>query len=669
MFLLMMLSCRSEEKMPSTDVADPPAAQEDTESTDDVPSVGIAPRIHRLSHDQWRNAVEDLLGIDASSYSAQFIDDPLGTAFDNNGDSLGVGPALFKDYQRAAEGLAWTVVRDLSVYGTVVSEDPREGGTAVAFSERYEAEDAEATAGGVSGDRYILWTNGTLSVEVDLASSGSYVLTALVEGTECDDGLGAEMQLLADGELVASANVLGEQEVSGELTLGQGTHTLSVSFANDCYVPEMDFDRNLYIDWIELEGGTDLGTSSATEQDMYAWVERFGHHAFRRPLDTDEVALWTDFYDRGPGLFETGDDIADGVQLVVLAMLQSPDFVYRIERTAAGSPLDNHELAAKLSFQLCSQPPDEELREAALGDLHAELRDHAERLLVSDCGKENILDMHRQLLHLDSYENIYKNDDAWNQELNGLMKREIEEFVSWLVFHEDGTLRDLYTAGYTVANAEVAALYGAEGGDDFERIDLDPTQRAGLLTMSGVLAREADAQQSSPIHRGVFINTSVLCKDLPAPPDEVSGLPEQDGDMTNRERVEAHTGEGTCGEGCHSTLINPPGFAFENYDQLGRYRTEDNGHPVDASDSFYFQDQGVVSWTDGVGFAHILADSIEAHSCYASHLFSYLHGRELQDADQPYIDAVRDLSLADTTIRELVLELVLADSFLYRGVE
>ena len=133
----------------------------------------------------------------------------------------------------------------------------------------------------------------------------------------------------------------------------------------------------------------------------------------------------------------------------------------------------------------------------------------------------------------------------------------------------------------------LAAIYGTDESPGWIQRDLDPTQRAGLLTLSGFLTQKAENMQSDPIHRGVFINEALLCTSLPPPPDNVSGLPEMLPGMTNRERVEAHTGVGTCGEGCHSLLINPPGFAFENYEGLGRYRTEDNGQPVDSSGALY----------------------------------------------------------------------------------
>ena len=211
------------------------------------------------------------------------------------------------------------------------------------------------------------------------------------------------------------------------------------------------------------------------------------------------------------------------------------------------------------------------------------------------------MQLHKELFHWDGYVNIDQPDESWDTELNALYREEIERFINWHIYTENGSVKELYTADYTIANDRLAALYGVDGAtEDFTRIDLNPDERSGVLTLLGPLAYKSDIGQSSPIHRGVFINDVILCKSLPPPPDVVPGLPVQDPSLSNRERVEAHTGAGTCGEGCHSALINPPGFAFEQYDELGRSRTEDGGLPIDAGDEYYFILDGLQSWESGV---------------------------------------------------------------------
>lgn len=664
-FLFSLWACSNEKASDSeqTDLVNTPTIE-----------IGTNPRIHRLTHLQWTNSIHSLLNIDASEMASNFQQATLSEGFSNNGEVLAIDPILFQDYQRAAEALARQVVSNLNLYDYAVPEDPRTGGSTIAFSQRIEAEseDAVATTGAVSGsDRYNLWSNGTLSVEFDLPNTGLYTIRTLVSGTPCEDGLGADMELRLDGELVASESVLDPTEIAADVSPSAGTHVVTVAFTNDCYDPDLGFDRNLYIDWIEMEGGVDLGTSSHTVSEMSDWVERFVSEAFRRPLSETEVTWWHAVFEQGPDLLQSGDDIADGVQMVISTVLQSPDFLYRIERTDPNQILNRFEMASKLSFQVCNTPPDslmrDDLEDGTFVDKYVE---HAERLLLSECGQENLLQLHKELFHWDGYANIDQPDESWDVELNALYREEIERFINWHLYTENGSVKELYTADYTIANDRLATLYGVDGAtEDFTRIDLNPEERSGVLTLLGPLAYKSDVGQSSPIHRGVFINDVILCKSLPPPPDVVPGLPVQDPTLSNRERVEAHTGAGTCGEGCHSALINPPGFAFEQYDELGRFRTEDGGLPIDASDEYYFILDGLQSWESGVEFTRILADSQEAHQCYAEHIFSYLLGRPIQENDTTHLTTLYTASMNDTAILDLVRMTVEMDAFRSRGAQ
>ena len=135
--------------------------------------------------------------------------------------------------------------------------------------------------------------------------------------------------------------------------------------------------------------------------------------------------------------------------------------------------------------------------------------------------------------------------------------------------------------------------------------------------------------------------------------------------MTNRERVEAHTGVGTCGAACHATVINPPGYAFEHYDALGQYRTTDNGQPVDAAASYSWSD-GEQTWVDGVEFAFLMADHIDTHTCYTMHWLEYLLGREAEDSDAIFIDPIAAESQAGLSVQDLIVAIVTSDAFRYR---
>jgi len=153
---------------------------------------------------------------------------------------------------------------------------------------------------------------------------------------------------------------------------------------------------------------------------------------------------------------------------------------------------------------------------------------------------------------------------------------------------------------------------------------------------------------------------------LPPPSPKATPLPPDQPNQTNRQRVEAHTGEGTCGESCHGTLINPLGYAFENYDGIGKYRTTDNGQPVDAADSYTLDGQ-LKSFQNGLELSQLLADAKETHTCYAQNMMTYLHGRLLAQEDQPMVDYYARLSRAGRiSLHDLELAIVTSDAFLNR---
>ena len=182
-------------------------------------------------------------------------------------------------------------------------------------------------------------------------------------------------------------------------------------------------------------------------------------------------------------------------------------------------------------------------------------------------------------------------------------------------------------------NASLAPIYGLPGQftNDFTKVDLDPKQRAGILTQPGFLALHAHEREIDSIHRGVFVIQRILCVQLSPPANlTITPVPPPDMTTTNRERVWAHTGPGTPGAACHGTMIDPAGFAFENFDAIGAYRTTDNGQPIDASGTYPFLENGVStpkSYTGAVEFGGVLAQSSEVHTCYSQDWMSYLFGR------------------------------------------
>ncbi len=422
-------------------------------------------------------------------------------------------------------------------------------------------------------------------------------------------------------------------------------------------------------------------TEGDSDAQARAFITSFGRRAYRRPLTADEVERHVEVFDLGVA---TPGDLAAfpaGVRLVVQAMLQSPHFVYRVESSAVDEGgkirLGSHEIANKLSYMLWNTMPDDELFAAADADLLADpagVAAQAGRMLDHPRAHAMVASFHYQLLHIDHYGDVYKDPvkfPGYDPAMNGMMATETMMFIEDVVFGQDGDLATLLTAPYTFVNAALAGFYGVQGdfGDDFVKVDLDPAQRAGILTQIGFLASNAGAFENDPIHRGVFMNLQLMCTGLPPPPMMVPPLPPPVEGETLRERITRHTGKGTCGEACHGNLINPLGFAFEHYDPLGRWQTMDAGKPVDAADQFVFRD-GAKQYDGAVELAQLMADSDEAHRCYVAHMLEYGYARGPQKADNALIQKVADASRAGTrSIKQIILELTKSDAFLYRAPE
>jgi hypothetical protein len=416
----------------------------------------------------------------------------------------------------------------------------------------------------------------------------------------------------------------------------------------------------------------DPAALAAFEGPTEAWLAPFLRRAFRRPATPDEVASYLGLAEAAPDLM--GDTPEDVVALVVQGVLQSPHFVYRMELVEGEGavPLDDWELAARLAFALWNTVPDEPLLDAAAAGRLSDpstLADEVDRLLADPRAREGLQTFHNELFGVDGWAADVRDPvlyPGWVPEVLSSSKEEIRRYVDTLVWEEEGSWSDVLTTPRTHVDAALASVYGVPApAEGWVEVDLDPTERAGVLTLSGFLTSNADALVGDPIHRGVWVVRRVLCADLPPPPPGVGEAPPAEPGQSNRERVEALTGEGTCGEGCHSTLINPAGFAFEHYDAIGGYRDSDEGRPVDASDAYPF-DGSLVAFDNAVDFVALAAGSDQAHACYVGHQLEYLHGRLPVSADATLLELLTERSLSDASVRELVRLLVVDRSFTHR---
>jgi hypothetical protein len=414
-----------------------------------------------------------------------------------------------------------------------------------------------------------------------------------------------------------------------------------------------------------------IGEDACAQQ----FIASFGKRAFRRPLAQEEADMLLGVYQAG----RADADFRTGIEMVIEVALQSPAFLYRVEfgvTPLVGDTvvrLDGWEAASRLSYFLWGSMPDPDLFAAAeAGKLATkeEIAAQARRMLDEPRAREATGDFHQQWLHYGRIASVGKDATlfpGWSSAVGQLMRAETSAFIDDVVFENGGDLHALLTAPYSFMNKDLAAFYGVPGpaGDGFERVDLDPTQRAGILTTGTLLTINAHSNQTSPVHRGKLVREQFFCAQMPPPPKEVNiTVPEPMAGSTARERFAEHSQNKAC-SGCHE-LMDGIGFGFENYDAVGRYRTEEDGKTIDASGSIAKSDVDG-SFDGAVEMSKKLADSRQVERCYTTQWFRYAYGRGESAEDTCTIAALGD-QFAGTggDIKELIVALTQTDAFLYR---
>jgi hypothetical protein len=419
-----------------------------------------------------------------------------------------------------------------------------------------------------------------------------------------------------------------------------------------------------------------------------AFIQSLGLRAYRRPLLAAEVQDCLTLFNQGPNLIGGTDAFAAGAELVLQLFLQSPYFLYRTELSDAivgdRIPLDDYEVASKVSYALTNTMPDATLFDAAAQGKVADPADlaaQATRLLATPAATAAEEHFHFQMYRLGVYDGIVKDPTVYPQFTSAVgpaMRQEGLLFLDW-IFASGKGVADIYTSPVSFVNNLLAPTYALKGSftSAFQEVTLDPTQRAGLLTQLGFLASEATANDVDTIHRGVFINTRILCAVLPPPSPLARPLPVTTANLPDRARIDSFTGKGTCAESCHATILNPPGFAFENYDSIGAYRLTDQGQPVNAADTFVFNPgDAPTSFDNAIDFESDLAKSRQSHTCYVQNWASYLYARSvvnvttgfLLPADAPTVDYLAQESLSNgLPVKSLVLSMSTNDTFLFRS--
>ena len=254
----------------------------------------------------------------------------------------------------------------------------------------------------------------------------------------------------------------------------------------------------------------------------------------------------------------------------------------------------------------------------------------------------------------------------WKDDLKAAMAAEIKAFVAHVVFDSDSKLSTLLGANFSFVNQPLAAVYGMSGvtGATMNKANLNPEQRAGLLTLAPLADPDRRVGWLAPGHARQDGLRAPAVRALPPPPPDVpEPKPPAEG-LTTRERFAEH-GQQACALGCHA-IMDPLGFAFENYDGLGKYRETDAGKPVDASGKVTL-DGGEKTFKNARDLTRLLADSAEARRCFATQLSRFAWNRNDVEADRHSIDtAVAAFDGLGHSIKELMVAITRARSFRYR---
>lgn len=399
--------------------------------------------------------------------------------------------------------------------------------------------------------------------------------------------------------------------------------------------------------------------------DAEGFIQVVGRRLYRRPLTSSEQTAYQALYDTGSSLSGSRSTFAKGASLILRAMLQSPNFLYRTELGQQGSPLSSYEVAAKLSLWLRDTAPSDALLDAAAGPGSLDTADGAAALATTMLGesaaKDVYHDFHSELYHFESYAQITKVDvPSYDSSLNA-------EFVdvSGLFFDDIFTtgkgVREILTSTTGFVGPKMAPLYGMSAPSSYVQADLGP-QRVGYFSQIPFLALYGINADPDSLLRGVELNRDVLCAQLGAAASKIPPIPPLMPGQTNRQRIDALTSN--CGFQCHTQMINPLGFAFEHFDGMGQYRdTEEGGLPIDSSGSYGFLG-GTKSFSNNAELMQDMANDQQAHLCYAKKLSGYALQRDIAASDLPMLQTLAQTSMGGSgSVKNIILQLVRNDAF------
>ena len=682
--------------------------------------------VRRLNKVEYKNTVRDLLGVDFDP-TENFPADDVGHGFDNIGDVLTMSPLLMERYLEAAEAIATRVILvepppPSKRYQRGSRLNPRHDDVP---DQRFRLLDPTAAEKWKSGpfttgatffkmfpDEEIIY-KATLYAETD--SETPVEIALFIQGETLEEVSPPEKLARLVGVDPAADNrikILKTFEItSRDPKKNQTVEFLVTGIPNIEQVgiamvkpTEGELSAKLQIRVLWAEGPLDTRPDTQLEilactpdipqvEQTREVLTRLLRRGYRRPPTEGEIEQLVQFVG---AIQADGAKWEAGIQQAIKAILCSPKFLFRLElddrpQSPDPYPIDEFQLASRLSYFLWSSMPDDELFElAAKNQLTDNLEAQVKRMLADPKATELARDFGAQWLQIQRIATVTPDPErfpTFGRRLRAAMLKETELFVE-SIFREDQSVLDLLDADYTFLNKELANHYGitdtqgnwmgqkktvpggeAIKGREFQRVALQGASRGGILTHASVMTVTSNPTRTSPVKRGRWVLEQILGTPPPPPPPDVPEL-EEDHDATTgttlRERLEQHREDPACAN-CHAKM-DPIGFALENYNAIGAFRTTEGELEIDTT----------AELPDGTAFdgiadlKQILKDRKQQFvRCLTEKMLTYALGRGLEYYDRPTVDRiVAQLEAEGYRSSVLITEIVKSDPFrLRRGTQ
>ena len=679
------------------------------------------PMLHRLNRFEYTNAVRDLLGVEIEGETLLPADDSR-FGFDNIGDVLTISPLLLERYVSAAHKVTRMAIGDRNA--SPISETYRVLKYNVQ-DDRMNDSLPFGTRGGIAV-RHHFPLDGEYVLNVSLGKNSRDYIRGLTRSHRLDVRLdGAPVKRFTLGGKtfgpsapIFSSAIMGDPlQETYERTADEvlrvrfeaktGTRLIGVAFLKEIQMPEgAQLPRMTMYDWQQYKGGNPVVASitiggpynaqglgetpsrgkvfrcrpsNIEEEEPCARdiLSTLARRAYRRPLTDEDLGILMDFYRSG----RSEGDFEAGIATALERVLVGPEFLFRIESDPEQAapegtyPISDIELASRLSFFLWSSLPDDQLLDLAeqerLQDPQV-LEQQVRRLLADPRSRALVTNFGGQWLHLRNLDSVRPDPTVFpyfDDNLRQALRLETELFLESLL-REDRSVLDILNADHTFVNERLARHYGIPDiyGSHFRRVELDQEERRGLMGKGSLLTVTSYANRTSPVLRGKWVLDHILGTPPAPPPPNIPDLVEESEDgqaLSMRQAMEQHRANPVCAT-CHSQM-DPLGFALENFDGTGTWRTVDAGSPIDPS--------GILP--DGTPFKGpvglqnvLLAKSGEFMVTTTEKLLTYALGRGLEYYDGPAVRGIiREAASNNYRWSSLILSIVKSTPFQMRRSE